>query len=504
MSRSRLQKLVIWIIVGGLSLVNASSLVLRFPRPAYAVTKMLLLWDDGTYGAVPSGWTTDATYNDLMLRGNTTAGGTGGSDTHTHTITNANVDTVNTGSNAQQKKGSATVSAQSHTHAITSSSMSNESSLPPYRGLMVIANDSGIPTTLPLNIIVLFDTASLSGDFSRYSAQDNYFGRGASTAGGTGGSSALHGHSSVAFGTGNPNSTEAAMVTGAAVTANTSTHSHSLTGSTTDTDGDIAPPHVNTVLARVTTDGIAIPAEMISIFDAAPGTGWNSLSGVGGDFNQKYIEGTSTYAAAQGNATHNHNKTGGYTTNTVSTGTGLGTGTPAKGVATSHAHPLASPTFSDGNNAPAYKDVIVGKKLAELGVTAPANITLTAGNPSQTLDTTFPGGSEVTVTDGGNGWSITVIMQTTLTSGGNTIPNANVKIRKDGLVDSGSYTIWGGTYTNVAETNATESLDVSRTVGTRSSGTSGDSTTTRPSIQVVIPGIQAAGDYVGAMRFTVA
>ncbi|OGB74957.1 hypothetical protein A2810_02650 [candidate division Kazan bacterium RIFCSPHIGHO2_01_FULL_49_10] len=148
--------------------------------------------------------------------------------------------------------------------------------------------------------------------------------------------------------------------------------------------------------------------------------------------------------------------------------------------------------------------MIVGKKLAELGVTAPANITLTAGNPSQTLDTTFPGGSEVTVTDGGNGWSITVIMQTTLTSGGNTIPNANVKIRKDGLVDSGSYTIWGGTYTNVAETNATESLDVSRTVGTRSSGTSGDSTTTRPSIQVVIPGIQAAGDYAGAMRFTVA
>ena len=141
-----------------------------------------------------------------------------------------------------------------------------------------------------------------------------------------------------------------------------------------------------------------------------------------------------------------------------------------------------------------------------LGVTAPANVTLTMGNPSQTKDTTFPEGSEVTVTDGGSGWSLTVIMQTTLTSGGNTIASSNVKIRKDGTVGGGgdTYTIWGGTYTNVTETSATESLDTSRTVGIRSSGTGGDLTSVRPSIQVTIPGIQAAGDYTGTMRFTVA
>ncbi len=158
---------------------------------------------------------------------------------------------------------------------------------------------------------------------------------------------------------------------------------------------------------------------------------------------------------------------------------------------------------------PGFKVAIAGEiaEGATLGITAPADVTLTTGNPGDIKETTWSAGEKVVVTDGGSGWSLTVIMQTTLTAEGSyTIPDANIKIRKDGTVGGGgdAYTIWSGTYTNITETNATESLDTSRTVGVRSSGTGGDTSEVRPTIQVVIPVGQHPADYTGAMRFTVA
>jgi hypothetical protein len=141
-----------------------------------------------------------------------------------------------------------------------------------------------------------------------------------------------------------------------------------------------------------------------------------------------------------------------------------------------------------------------------LGVTGPTDVTLTSANPGTTGETTFADPSElVIVTDGGSGWSLTVDITTTLSDGGtNTIPDASVHIRKDGVVGGGSdnYTIWSGTTTNVSETNAIESLDTPRSVGTRSSG-SGETTNVRPTIRVVVPPSQTPADYDGVMRFTV-
>ncbi len=140
---------------------------------------------------------------------------------------------------------------------------------------------------------------------------------------------------------------------------------------------------------------------------------------------------------------------------------------------------------------------------ATLAISGPTTLTLASALPGETKDTTFP--SEFTITDAGNGWSLTTVMTSTLTSGQNTIPTANVKLRKDGIVGgSDTYTIWGGIYTNVTETDTTQSLDIVRTVGTRSSGFGAEQTTVRPSIQVTIPIIQAAGNYTGTIRFTIA
>ncbi|MFH1088390.1 MAG: hypothetical protein V1719_00945 [Patescibacteria group bacterium] len=513
MTTSRTHRCIAAFLSATLIVANVGALVLTAPQPAQAVTQMVLFWDN-TNGSVPTGWTQDTSYNNYMLRGNSTAGGTGGSDTaHSHTITNSVTGTSANPVSPQQKKGTVTVADDIHTHNITSSSTGTAGSVPAYRELMVMTYDGGVPTVLPAKAIALFDTTGAFGvsGFTQYSAQNGTFIRGAATAGGTGGSNALHQHTSVSIDTGSPNTTQTVMVAGTAYYGSSIAHTHSVTGGTTDTDGDIRPPYADVVLATVDSADTPIPTGMIAMFNGSPDVTWSVLSNGGGAFNVKYMSGAATYTAGLGSATHIHNKTGGYTFNTWTAATGMGSGVPAKAVAGTHSHALTTPTFSTANNAPAYKDVIIAKKLAVLGVTAPANVTLTTGNPGTTIETTFGTGELVAVTEGGAGWSLTVQMTAALTKGLDTIPIANVKLRTDGIPASGdttgdTYTLWSGVVTNTNEAaTGTYSLDISRSVGTRSSGTGGDVTNIRPTIQIVMPPGQPLGDYTnGNIRFTVA
>ena len=138
-----------------------------------------------------------------------------------------------------------------------------------------------------------------------------------------------------------------------------------------------------------------------------------------------------------------------------------------------------------------------------LSVGGPANVQLGTTNPGVTLEYTFSVDEYVTVTAGGAGWTLSVI-STNLTDGGsNSISNANVKLRTDGLLTG--YTIWAGVTTNLTETaEGIYSLDTTRAIGIRSSGTNGENTMARPTIQVVVPPTQAVTDYNGDMTFTVA
>lgn len=170
---------------------------------------------------------------------------------------------------------------------------------------------------------------------------------------------------------------------------------------------------------------------------------------------------------------------------------------------------MSGTTNAHVGNSAAYPTIqICGTAgVSALGVTAPANVTLTEGKPGVTTETTFGTGELVVVTDGGAGWSLTLQMTAALTKGSDTIPTSSVYIKKDGIVGGGSdlATIWSGVTTNVSETEGTVSLDVSRGVGTRSSGTGGEVTNVRPTIQIVMPPGQALGDYInGNIRFTVA
>lgn len=143
-----------------------------------------------------------------------------------------------------------------------------------------------------------------------------------------------------------------------------------------------------------------------------------------------------------------------------------------------------------------------------LGVTGPTDVELVSIQPSQTGETTFGGGEEIIITDGGGGWSLTVEVTTTLEDiSANIIPDANVYIRKDGNVDGTPgpdvYTIWSQITTNISEIDEIVSLDQSRAVGVRSSGTGDDITHVRPTIRIVADLDQTPGDYAGVLTFTV-
>ncbi len=237
--------------------------------------------------------------------------------------------------------------------------------MPAYRGLMVMTCDAGVPTTLPANAIVLFDNTGVfsQAGFTRYSARIAPLSGEPLLPGGTGGSNALHGHSTVSFLTGNSTTSQDAYG-GAGATVVSNVHTHSLAGGTTDTDGDVRPPYVNVVLATVDSNGTAIPTDMIAMFNGTPSAAWSVLSDVGGAFYQKYMSGAATYTAGLGSATHTHAKTGGYTSSTFNAAALVTIGLPAANAATGHGHTLLIPTFSTANNAPAYKDVMVAKKLA--------------------------------------------------------------------------------------------------------------------------------------------
>lgn len=352
-------------VVAGFS--NLIPLEVKNVPKAEAATKMIIFWDDAAYGGAPAGWTYEAGYVSKMIRGNSTAGGTGGSDSHTHTINTTGTEGSNTGTSVQRKGTNNTASAQAHNHtSITSSSMSTDvnNSLPAYRSLQVLSCDAGIPTVLPQYAIVMFD-AAVPATFTRYSAQDAKFVRGGANSNVTGGTSSPHSHSAVALTTSAASLSANTLTLGAGATLNLQSHTHSLTGGTTDSDAIVDPLHTHTILGYANAANTPIVNPMIAAFQGgtAP-TGWTSMSDVGGDFYQVFIEGQSAYGTGNGAASHHHHKAAGYTLETTNGTTAFVTGVPATTGSTSHADSIAGAniTTSEGNNLPAYIDVVIAKK----------------------------------------------------------------------------------------------------------------------------------------------
>jgi len=315
---------------------------------------MVLLHDGAT---APAGWTCISCnpgepYYQRFARGASSYGATGGSETHSHT---ADGDVLPTTVTVGGDAGVGALAGPGHGHTI-SPTLDESSNIPPYRQLKFIRSDtSGTPTSLPAGIIAFFDDTVPAG-WTRYAVQDDNYIRGEDTIGATGGSLAhthtVSGDTSAATG-----GTAIDGGSGPASAGASTTHQHSLSG--TSPNASHEPPFINAVLGELDSNA-SPPAGLITFWDGTPPGSWESLSGVGEPFYQRFIKPADTYGAVGGSATHTHADHQVATSGPTDTASTRLNGTGSASAA--HTHPVDISAISGEGHLPPYMDTVIAKQ----------------------------------------------------------------------------------------------------------------------------------------------
>lgn len=406
---------------------------------------LILLWDGA--GDAPSGWncisctSTDPFYQ-AFPRGEATYGSaTSGAATHNHTATFVSCGD-SSGNGYDPSPADREYPAAVHSHVSATTSPVAASNVPSYRDLKIIQY-SGIPSSVPNGVIAIFSTTSLPTDWYAYSSQDNYFLRGFSVDGGTGGGN-THTHNVTITGM----TPASATTTGEAKssTGDSPTHDHDGTG--TSDSGNHVPSYLEVVFAFASTTGATttLPIGLIGMFDATPGASWDVVSDSGDDFYQKFIVGNSTaYGAIGGNATHTHSTiTTPATSDTISN---ADVAPGQDGSTVGHTHAITA-TFSVVNNLPVYRDVVF------------AQYTLAANNPPQVDSVSLNASSTIVLSSN----STTLVSATTSVSdpeGCATISTTTAVIYREGATsgcsvdDNNCYIVGSCAQDACSGTNAT-------------------------------------------------
>jgi RHS repeat-associated protein len=196
-------------------------------------------------------------------------------------------------------------------------------------------------------LIALFDSSAPSG-WTRFSSLDSRMPRGASSYGGTGGST-THTHTTTG---GYNTSTVTGTTRKSGATASAGDHYHTTVAGTTDPANNL-PPYLDMVFASIDSDGVGI-ASSIVIVSAVPPLGWSRFSSL----DSTLPRGASSYGGSGGSNTHTHSVT-------IETGAPSSTSTAGGGLvdtATStHTHSCTD-TTDEQSNIPPYLDVIYAKR----------------------------------------------------------------------------------------------------------------------------------------------
>jgi hypothetical protein len=194
--------------------------------------------------AVPAGWTRFSALDGKHPRGSTTYGATGGATTHTHTKSGGATNNQSSGSNVCQGSTCEGDYAIAHHHTVTSGTTGAGTNTPPYLDMIFgQKNSQGAATA---GLITITDVIPPLG-WTRFSALDSKFPRGASVYGGTGGA-ATHTHS-VSLATGGPSATKCGL--SGSQTGGGYNHTHSCTATTNAVSN--LPPYANAIFAERNT-----------------------------------------------------------------------------------------------------------------------------------------------------------------------------------------------------------------------------------------------------------
>lgn len=362
--------------------------------------KFMILWDNET---IPSNWScvsceqTDPLYQRL-IRSASTYGEIGGSSGHIHNVSYVN---ETTGS-ALDRCSTIGIDDQRATHdhvhnGFDYTSVSNESLLPPYKNLYILAYDYGIPQELPVNTILFFNDTSLPDKWVRLSDIDGRYIRGENNTD-TGGS-IYHTHNITANSNHEKDGGQGCDTGGSGITTSSDIHSHNNALKVTNWDETSHRPRTQDIIVAKLNTSIKLSDTYgyIAMFNTtAPNGTYTNLS----YWISEYLRANSTitqdYAST---GSHNHDNLA----NTTVTGSGTGTTHALGGDNTAlytHTH-IFTGQFNYSTSNPPYIMVILGYK--ELENVAP-NISILY--PNLTLGdriNDFTGWINVTIQDtGGN------------------------------------------------------------------------------------------------------
>lgn len=311
---------------------------------------MLLL---GKTSSAPGGWSYVSTYNGRYIRGSSTYGGASGSANHSHTVSGT---TRSAPSSTSGNWISGTAAANAgHTHSTTNPTVGNAQNIPAYARFTLWSYDSGIPSTVPQNAYALFD-ADPGGDWTRYSTADNRLIQLNSAQGTSGSDTHTHSLTWTALGT-----SGGTIVTNSLGSTAANKHTHTAPSGTTSDLFTSVPQYTTTIIYEQTNaTPQAVPYNMMALFDATPPTDWTVVSGLGGDYDARFVQGNTTEGTKTGSNTHSMaDQTSGASGSPSSTTPAADLGSTAAG--STHTHTQTSSFSSGTNHMPQYVNVIIAQ-----------------------------------------------------------------------------------------------------------------------------------------------
>jgi hypothetical protein len=347
--------LLVWVLLLPSAAILIQEFALGKADAAAGDGHMLLFWDGG---AAPTGWSCVSClpgddFYQTFIRANETYGGTGGSLTHTHTVTE--VVNVGIGTASRQANGNV-ISDATHTHTATTN-IGTASNLPLYRQLKIIRRDiNGQPSIIPSGAIGLFDAAVPTG-WTRYSAQDGYYTYGENIVGTTGGSNA-HNHTITGTLNAATGSTQG-QISFLGQPSAAAGHTHTYSGNTSTVNNE--PPYIETIFGQADSD-TAPPVGMLAMWDDDVPTNWTVQSDSSGSFYQRFIKAAASFGATGGSATSSHAD---QTITSSGASASLSSFFGNVTASTAHTHDVDLNDYSVENHIPPYRDVILAKKVPE-------------------------------------------------------------------------------------------------------------------------------------------
>lgn len=223
--------------------------------------------------APPAGWNDySATFGTNYVRGNSTSGGTGGSNTHQgtgHTVSSIVLNATNAGTLTLNSTG-ATASAQTHTHTVNDQTSDTPNTEPPYVTI-ILGQKTTAAGPIPNGMIAMFDDTDSSVGFSvagwtRLSdASGPFDGKFLKVTGAYGSTSGATTHTHAVINA-TSNAGGGVGVTGTTSQTNIASHTHSVNITLAVGTNTNIPPYTNVVIAKkqtaitaLTTDKAAYP-----------------------------------------------------------------------------------------------------------------------------------------------------------------------------------------------------------------------------------------------------